>query len=80
MPPQAWKHKRPADHAGPQTEHSIPPAAYIQAYEAQLIYGQHETARELASRAEDLPESSRARGRGLIKWQGDEDADIWADR
>ena len=60
----------------------IPPTACIQAYEAQLVYGQDDLARQLATPAEDLPESSRARGRGLIQWTGDaEDGRrIWADR
>jgi hypothetical protein len=78
-PQQSWKGKRPARNE-PQTERSIPPSAYIQAYEAQLVYDQYETANQLALKAEDLPESSRTRGRGLIRWHGDEEAEVWADR
>jgi len=81
MAPPTWKGKRPGRFNNVEpTERPIPPSAYIQAYEAQLVYNQHETAKELATKAEYLPESSRNRGRGLIRWQGDEEADIWADR
>jgi hypothetical protein len=45
-------------------------SAYVQAYEAQLVYGQKE-------RAEDLYAKG---GRGLMRWQGGDDEEIWADR
>jgi hypothetical protein len=48
----------------------IPQSAYVQAYESQLVYGQRE-------RAEDLYAKG---GRGLMRWQGEDDDDIWADR
>ena len=48
----------------------IPQSAYIQAYEAQLAYGQ-------AERAEDLYAKG---GRGLMRWQGEGDDELWADR
>lgn len=68
-------YKRPHAHnrneASSSTSRPIPQSAYIQAYEAQLVYGQQ-------SRAEDLYSKG---GRGLMKWQGrDEDGEIWADR
>jgi len=48
----------------------IPQSAYVQAYESQLIYGQ-------ADRAEDLYAKG---GRGLMRWQGEGNDEIWADR
>jgi len=82
-PPPAWKGKRRAESPtqnGQTAERPIPPAAYIQAYEAQLVYDQTDLARELSTPVDDLPEVSRARGRGLLRWQGDIDKNVWADR
>lgn len=65
-------HKRPHPAPG-RTELSapkpIPQSACVQAYEAQLVYGQVQRAEELYSKD----------GRGLMRWQG-EDEEIWADR
>jgi hypothetical protein len=57
----------------------IPPSAYIQAYESQLIYNRPDLASRVASR--DLGGPSSTRGR-LIQWGGDDglDENIWADR
>lgn len=82
-PPQSWKGKRRAHSPtrnGQSSGRPIPPAAYIQAYEAQLVYDRVEIAQELSTPVDDLPESSRARGRGLLRWQGDTDRNVWADR
>ena len=48
----------------------IPQSAYIQAYESQLIYGQGDRADNLYAKG----------GRGLMRWQGEGDDEIWADR
>lgn len=70
------QHKRPyappnRNEASSSTSRPIPQSAYIQAYEAQLIYGQKERAEELYSKG----------GQGLMRWQGEnEDTEIWADR
>jgi hypothetical protein len=52
-----------------------PPAAFIQAYEAQLVYGQRGLADEIASK-------DGKGGKGLIRWQGDGEGEtvVWADR
>jgi hypothetical protein len=67
------RHKKRPYPAHDRTEFSagktIPQSAYIQAYEAQLVYGQTERASELYSKD----------GRGLMRWQG-EDEEVWADR
>ena len=68
--------KRPHVHqrneaSSSSTSRPIPQSAYVQAYEAQLVYGQRR-------RAEDLYSKD---GKGLMRWQGDEgDDEIWADR
>ena len=63
------------------TKPKFPPAAFIQAYEANLIYDELEIAREQMMMSEDLPESSRRAGRGLLRWQGEgSQTKIWADR
>jgi hypothetical protein len=48
----------------------IPQLAYTQAYEAQLVYGQRQRADDLYAKG----------GRGLMRWQGEDDEEIWADR
>ena len=69
-------HKRPHHAPHDRNEGSasssrpIPQSAYVQAYEAQLVYGQRE-------RAEDLYAKG---GRGLMRWQGEDGGEIWADR
>jgi hypothetical protein len=68
----ARHHKRPhatQDRVELSTPKSIPQSAYIQAYEAQLVYGQNDKAEELYSKG----------GRGLMRWQGDGE-EVWADR
>ncbi|WVR07158.1 hypothetical protein IAU60_004199 [Kwoniella sp. DSM 27419] len=67
----------------PSSARQIPPSAYIQAFEARLVYGADDLAREVASR-------DTRRGVGLIRYQGgvagdaDREAadttEIWADR
>ncbi|WWD02855.1 hypothetical protein V865_000897 [Kwoniella europaea PYCC6329] len=66
--------------ASTSTTVQIPPIAYVQAYEAQLVYSQDDRAREVTRR------NSRT-GMGLIRYAGDvEDeteegeTEIWADR
>ena len=63
------------------TKPKFPPSAFIQAYEANLIYDEPEIAREQMTKSEDLPESIRRAGRGLLRWQGEgAESDLWADR
>lgn len=70
--------KRPTSHNDRSNlkPRPIPPTAYIQAHEAQLVYGP-----EGPARAEELY-SKRNDGRGMMRWQGDDDEEreIWADR
>lgn len=75
MHKHAKRRAPPRDHQTTESKpRSVPPAAYIQAYEAQLIYGQEGRAEELYSKA--------AGGRGLMRWQGygDDGKEVWADR
>ncbi|WWC61750.1 uncharacterized protein I303_104335 [Kwoniella dejecticola CBS 10117] len=78
---------RPSHASSSSTTTQVPPIAYVQAYEAQLVYDRDELAREVVKR------DSR-RGMGLIRYAGEievevEDDDspeggaereIWADR
>ncbi|ODO08049.1 hypothetical protein I350_03632 [Cryptococcus amylolentus CBS 6273] len=62
--------KRP--HPRPSTSRSTaPPAAYVQAYEASLVYGQDHIAQSVRERG--------GRG-GLIQYAGEADKEVWADR
>ncbi|WRT66244.1 uncharacterized protein IL334_003197 [Kwoniella shivajii] len=86
-------HNSQSSRSGPSTSSNsstttqIPPIAYIQAYEAQLVYNQHDIASEVASR------DTRS-GLGLIRYAGELEVDdqeregeggveergVWADR
>ena len=93
MPPRnphkrAWQRDRDHREHQPHTNGSssrapnIPPTAYVQAYEAQLVYGEAETAAELGNRYEAStagPSSAVSRGR-LVRWEGEDGQEVWAER
>jgi hypothetical protein len=82
MPPNHHRHqKRPADERPEIPRPDIPRAAYVQAYEAQLIYGQSDYAQKLFTIPTPGASDSQSGGRGaLIKWEGEEEEEIWVDR
>ncbi|WVQ82140.1 hypothetical protein IAT38_004268 [Cryptococcus sp. DSM 104549] len=76
MPPRPPKrpHRHDIPHRQALAQPSIPPTAYIQAYEVQLVYGEPELAAAVASRG-----GGRS---GMIQYMGDveEGGEVWADR
>lgn len=69
---QSQKRSAPALERHVAPEPSVPRAAYVQAYESQLVYGQPSRARDICSKE----------GGSLMQWHGDDDGhrEIWADR
>jgi hypothetical protein len=98
-PPHSWRPPKrpPRDHArhreGDRPEltraQDIPSAAFVRAYEAQLVYGHSAFARDLYA-LPDVTSSSASTSAGargaLMRWEGDDgDGDdargeVWVDR
>lgn len=76
--PPKPKRKRPSETTSLDRPQQIPSQAYIQAYEAQLIYGRTEVAARLAER------SAQGSAMGLIRWGGESgdgvEEGVWLDR
>jgi hypothetical protein len=95
-PPHSWRPPKrpPRDHArrreGDRPDltraQDIPGTAFVQAYEAQLVYGHSAFARDLyalpSHGSSSAGTSTGARG-ALMRWEGDGDeerGEVWVDR